>query len=391
MITRGRTSAALAATTLALSLAACSGSSNHQASSSGSSGTHSSSGSNTAAVSPSTGPVKGKPFTITIGASGDFITQPEILPVARAQAGGKGYNYDPFFAKATAMFSAPDISICQMENPLTKTDTDISRELSFNAPHEMATAVKKAGFDGCSTANNHAYDRGFSGLVSTREVMAQAGLQAAGPASAKNGVGQPAWYTVKGVKVAQLSYSFSLTNGRVSDPPPEAPWMGKNLIGNVKAAGIERDAAAARAQGADLVLVSLHMGTEYKTQPNAEQTSLAKQLLDSGQVDWIIGNHPHSVEPCQKINGRYVDYALGNTFSGQSRSYFPTVKQGVFATTTFTRDANGKVTSHQKYQVTASPGAPFTVLPASPTSNASEYHTAVNIMGSMGCDATPVN
>lgn len=335
-------------------------------------------------------PVKGKPVTITIGASGDLIAHPNTVRKASAAAGGNGYAFSQFMEPMRSTVTSPAISICQMENPVSADDTDLSRELSFYAPHEFATATHALGFDGCSTANNHTWDRKLHGVMTTRRVLAQNGLKAAGPGESASAAGQPQYYEANGLKVAHLSYSYTLNNliGDNITVPEQAPWLSKNMWAVRKAQGIEQDAAAARAQGADLVLVSLHWGDEY--QPvNAAQKDLAHALLTSGQVDWIIGNHPHIVQPCEKINGRYVNYALGNFFSGQVASYLPGTADGAFASVTFRRNAEGTWSQSMAFQPTYQDQMSRVIQPAGPTQHPESYNKTVATMRFFGCDAKP--
>jgi len=92
------------------------------------------------------------------------------------------------------------------------------------------------------------------------------------------------------------------------------PW----LVNEIDAGTIAADAAAARAAGAEYVIVSLHWGTEYRTQPNSDQLTLAEALLASPDIDLLIGHHAHVVQPVDQIDGRFVVYGLGNFISNQS-------------------------------------------------------------------------
>jgi poly-gamma-glutamate synthesis protein (capsule biosynthesis protein) len=70
-----------------------------------------------------------------------------------------------------------------------------------------------------------------------------------------------------------------------------------------------------------VVVVALHFGTEYQTEPNATQVQLVKQLAKAG-VDVILGSHPHVLQPYQWVPGQkghktFVVYSLGNFLSGQ--------------------------------------------------------------------------
>lgn len=399
MISRGNRVAVISAA-MALTLSGCSGASGPDTGSRSEPGAASSAASTS--NGPSTGasasssiappkPVTGKPGSVTVGASGDLIAHPNTVRMASSAAGGAGFAFDQFYAQVKPLVQAADVSLCQMESPVSADDTDLSRELSFNAPRSFAVAAKNAGFDGCSTANNHAWDRGFTGLSATRQVMHDVGLKAAGPGTSDAQDGQPTFYQAKGFTIAHLSYSYTLTNaiGNHFAYPPTAPWLRKNMWDVRKARGIESDAAAARAKGADLVLVSLHWGDEYRPVTD-EQKTLAKSLMASGQVDWIIGNHPHIVQPCTKIDGRYVTYALGNFFSGQQATYLPGTADGAYASVTFTRDDAGKITQSMRFQPTYQDQRTRVIEPATSTKHPESYAKTVATMGAFGCDAKPM-
>src|SRR5699024_2898295 len=124
-------------------------------------------------------------------------------------------------------------------------------------------------------------------------------------------------YQVDEVTVAQLAYTYTIYNSGAptTDVPPEAPWLAESLWPLTGAEGIIEDAEAARADGADFVVVSMHWGSEYWTDPTDQQRELAAQLLESDAVDLILGTHVHVIQPCEKINGKYVIYGLGNFLS----------------------------------------------------------------------------
>jgi poly-gamma-glutamate synthesis protein (capsule biosynthesis protein) len=93
--------------------------------------------------------------------------------------------------------------------------------------------------------------------------------------------------TAKGISLALLSYTYG-TNGIVVPPPAVVSYIDTILIGN--------DIKASAKKGADLVIVSVHWGTEYDTLPSAEQKQLAAAMFRSG-ADIIIGSHPHVIQP----------------------------------------------------------------------------------------------
>lgn len=167
--------------------------------------------------------------------------------------------------------------------------------------------MAKAGYDRCSTASNHVLDRGVGGVDRTVEVLLENGMGQAGMARDEL-ESLPEVFDVDGVRIGHLSYTYG-TNGI---PVPTAePWR-TNLIDPVR---IIRDANSARDLGADVVVVSMHWGTEKVTEPNEQQLAVAEQLTASGAIDLLVGHHAHVVQPIRKINDVWVAYGIGNILS----------------------------------------------------------------------------
>lgn len=266
---------------------------------------------------------EGGPRTVTISGSGDVLPHAAVLDSARATP-GDGYDFAPSLAEIAPSVRAADIAVCHLETPISADGTGLTvpGPMVFSSPRELADDLAGAGFDGCDTASNHVWDRGLAGLEDTAAVLEDAGLAHAGPAPEQAERGEVAWYRHDGVDVAQLAYTYTLLNsgGPSTTVPDEAPWTEASLWPVQGAAGILQDARAARAEGADVVVVSMHWGDEYVTEPTGEQRDIARRLLTSGEVDLILGTHAHVVQPCEQIDGRYVFYGLGNLLSNQSPS-----------------------------------------------------------------------
>jgi len=86
----------------------------------------------------------------------------------------------------------------------------------------------------------------------------------------------------------------------------------------IDAEQILADAASAREAGAEYVVVSIHWGTEYRTEPNDQQVEVAAAVAGSELVDIIVGHHAHVVQPVELVDGTPVVYGLGNFLSNQS-------------------------------------------------------------------------
>jgi poly-gamma-glutamate synthesis protein (capsule biosynthesis protein) len=82
---------------------------------------------------------------------------------------------------------------------------------------------------------------------------------------------------------------------------------------------VRADVAAARAAGADVVIVFPHWGTEYDPTPFVGQRELAEAAIDAG-ADLVIGNHAHWAAGMEVTDGKPIWYALGNFVFDQSWS-----------------------------------------------------------------------
>jgi poly-gamma-glutamate synthesis protein (capsule biosynthesis protein) len=284
-------------------------------------------GSAATAAKPVTG-AKPRQFTV-LGAGDVLLHQGFWAQAARAAAERhqSGYYFDPLFTSAVPDIKGADLAICHMETPYGRPRGPFTGYPIFEVPPQIAGTLHRIGYDTCSTASNHSLDGGQPGIDRTLDALDAAGVRHTGTARSAKEAATPDILTVNGVKVAQLSYAFGF-NGLVR--PAGKPWLA-NLIDVPK---IIADARAARAKGAEVVIVSLHFGTEYQQAPNAQQRAVAAALLKSPYVDLILGCHAHVVQPFEKINGKWVAYGMGNQVAEQGFSR-PTM-DGVMPRFTFT-------------------------------------------------------
>jgi poly-gamma-glutamate synthesis protein (capsule biosynthesis protein) len=136
------------------------------------------------------------------------------------------------------------------------------------------------------------------------------GLQHTGTA-VDAGTANGVLYKVDGLTVGHASYSYGFNGFSV---PGDQPWLA-NLIDPER---ILDDAARLRRVGAEFVVVSLHWGAEYNSNPIAYQTDLADRLAASEDIDLIVGHHAHVVQPLAWIADKPVAFGLGNFLSNQT-------------------------------------------------------------------------
>ena len=149
-----------------------------------------------------------------------------------------------------------DLAICHMETIYGPDGGPFTGYPLFQTPPQLARSVKDAGYDSCSTATNHTAGRSSDGVTRTLKAMDAVGLRHVGSA-ARPGA-QPARDAACGRRQGrELSYTYG-TNG--ISIPEDKPW----LVNLIQPERIIQDARAARRAGADIVLASLHWGTEWQ-------------------------------------------------------------------------------------------------------------------------------
>jgi poly-gamma-glutamate synthesis protein (capsule biosynthesis protein) len=79
----------------------------------------------------------------------------------------------------------------------------------------------------------------------------------------------------------------------------------------------------------------MHWGVEYDHLATQEQLDQAHRLLASPDVDLILGDHAHVVQPAQKIHGKWVFYCMGNQIS-RHEDPIADSREGVMPEVTFT-------------------------------------------------------
>jgi Bacterial capsule synthesis protein PGA_cap len=260
-------------------------------------------------------PGRGAGRQFTLIASGDVLPHGPVLRQAGTYGRGVGQLYDfrPMFADLRPIVSRADLAVCHLEVPLSRDGQHISSWPAFNAPPQLAAALRWAGYDACSTASNHSMDQGPQGVAATLAVMDAAGLGHPGMARNPHEARQSTILEVRGLRVALLSYTYGLNRGQL---PPDQRW----LVKLIEPGQIIKDARAARAAGAQFVVVLLHWGQEYQSTPTPFQREVARRLLAAPEVDLILGHHVHVVQPIERVGSKWVAYGMGNSLSNQTPS-----------------------------------------------------------------------
>lgn len=254
---------------------------------------------------------------LVISAVGDILMHNTELNAAY-QAGTGEYDFSPFFTHVRPLFHASDLVIGNLETTLAGKKLGYTGYPRFNTPEVLAANLKEAGLHVLTTANNHSLDRGEAGLLSTISHLDRIGILHTGTSANPEEKEQILLVDKKGIKIAVLAYTSS-TNGI------SLPQGSRAAVNYLEPALIEAQIKKARESGAQLVILALHFGQEYKPYPDTLQKQLARSFLEAG-ADVILGHHPHVLQPAEiylpdKPSGlekKFIIYSLGNFVSDQN-------------------------------------------------------------------------
>lgn len=251
---------------------------------------------------------------IRISAAGDIMFHDAQLKSAY-DTQNNTYHFESVFEDVKPIFSAADLALANFETTMAGSSIEYRGYPTFNSPDETIDAIKYAGIDVLTTANNHSLDTGSDGLKRTVEIIREKGLESVGTYDEKP-ESRVLMQDVEGVKIAILSYTES-TNGLGDQYPAEELNAMINLMDKEI---IMEDIQEAKEREADLIITFMHWGIEYAEEPNETQIEFAEMMAKEG-VDIILGSHPHVIQRSEVLevddHKTFVIYSMGNFVSNQ--------------------------------------------------------------------------
>ncbi|MEH7154897.1 CapA family protein [Neobacillus drentensis] len=236
-----------------------------------------------------------KETIIKISAAGDFTLGSD-----------ESFNYSSSFNKAAADHGLPyfvkglddiflndDFTTVNLETTLTNATKKAVKTFRFKGDPSYAKILELGGIEAVNLANNHIHDYLDKGYQDT---MASLEKQNIG----YFGYDHKYITTVKDTKIGALGYEG---------------WSDTAEIRSQ----VSKDIKELRAQGAQIILVHYHWGSERHYAPDSSQQSLARYTIDSG-ADLILGHHPHVVQGIEEYKGKFIVYSLGNFMFGGNKN-----------------------------------------------------------------------
>jgi len=206
------------------------------------------------------------------------------------------------FRKMAPMLAASDIAFVNLESPFSDQAPYHEGGMVFHAAPDTIAGLKLAGIAVASTANNHSRDCGSHGVEFTISWLRKHGIETVGSGESEADAHKGIVLVRHGVRFGFLGYTYDQKNGNWKDIDPRIAVADPKIVC--------RDVQELRKR-ADVVIVSMHHGIEYKLKPNAAQTAFAHAAIDAGAT-LVIGHHPHVVQPSESYHGGLIFYSLGN-------------------------------------------------------------------------------
>lgn len=260
---------------------------------------------------------------IRLAVVGDFMCHDSQVSAALQKDGS--YDYTACYAHIAPLIAKADFAFGNLETVLAGKAQKYTGYPAFNSPDSYAVAIKQAGFDALTTANNHSFDRGYIGIKRTLTVLDSLGIPHTGTTDSQQERSKPLVVNVHGVNVGIIAYTYGLNGGALSG-------QNRTTVNIVDTTAIRADIQylqeLPQAERPDIILASLHWGAEYQLQPSPEQRKFADWLFRAG-VHALLGAHPHVVQTVENksvvrvMEGRLdtlqrpAIYSMGNFISGQ--------------------------------------------------------------------------
>jgi len=199
-----------------------------------------------------------------------------------------------------------DVTSVNLETVVTDRGTPQPKTFHFRTVPTAFDALRGAGIDAVTIANNHILDYGRIGLADTLAAAKAKDFPVYGAGNNADQAWAPWVTSVKGTRFAYLGVSDvqELESSWIATPTRSGEAIANDLTRTL-------DAVRAAHKVADVVVVFMHWGTEGQSCPNSMQRTLAKQLSDAG-ANIIIGSHVHTLQGSGWLGNTFVAYGMGN-------------------------------------------------------------------------------
>jgi poly-gamma-glutamate capsule biosynthesis protein CapA/YwtB (metallophosphatase superfamily) len=208
----------------------------------------------------------------------------------------------------------PDLRVVNLETSITRSEDFADKGINYRMSPQNAECLAAAAIDCCVLANNHVLDWGREGLRDTLAALQHLNIKTAGAGRDLGEASAPAVLPVAG-KPRVLVFSYGLpSSGVPRDWAARPEASGINFLPDLSIRSAERVCAAiARAhRPGDVVVVSLHWGSNWGYEVPDEQVRFAHALIDRAGVSLVHGHSSHHAKGIEVYRGRLILYGCGD-------------------------------------------------------------------------------
>ncbi len=250
-------------------------------------------------------------LSVTFGGDVNFNKNRQPPMADGADISGKKISFEETTAGLRPLLDG-DVNFANIETVVTENKNLSAQHKSFvfrSHPNAIRHLLD-IGFNLFSLANNHSADHGIAGLSETLHAMMDLAHEGrrfgyAGVEKNRDDFSLPHLQQVGGHTIAFAAIGITDSSFRAGKNRP-------GIMSYNDDADLELVLKGLREIQADLKILSIHSGIEMKTTTEPDQRLRFEKALKEGDVDLILGTHPHVVRPVALIDGRAVFYSLGN-------------------------------------------------------------------------------
>ncbi len=235
---------------------------------------------------------------IKISIAGDICSRDRGAEVIQ-----KG-DYSQYFKTVKDILEDCDYSLVNLECPIIDTARPIKKQgPNLKAPQKIINLIKYCGLDGVTLANNHFYDYGDDGVISTINICKKHNIDFVGGGENIEIARNILYKTINNKTIAFINaceYEFSIATETTAGSNPMDPIRIYNDIKDAK-------------EEADYVVVIIHGGHEHYNLPSPRMQDMYRFFIDAG-ADAVVNHHQHCYSGYEYYKGKPIVYGLGNFY-----------------------------------------------------------------------------
>ena len=209
----------------------------------------------------------------------------------------------------------PDVRIVNLETAVTTSeDAALGKGIHYRMHPDNLPCLTAANIDCCVLANNHVLDWGQRGLVETVDTLRAAAIRTAGAGRDVEEATAPAVIEMPcGHRVLVFAYGMA-SSGVGADWAADAGRPGVSFLPDLSAHSLEQIARAVRAarSARDLVVVSIHWGSNWGYRISDQERGFAHALVDVAGVDVVHGHSSHHPKGIEVHRNKLILYGCGD-------------------------------------------------------------------------------